>query len=94
MDLAIQITQKQSNFCMECGVCTGSCPVSRELSGFSPRQMIKRAMMDPEEGLLHSHEIWACLSCSLCSSRCPVEIDGPEMIVALRKLIAEDDHLG
>ena len=85
MDLAMQINQKQSNFCMECGVCTGSCPVSRELSGFSPRQMIKRAMMDPEEGLIHSHEIWACLSCSLCSSRCPVEIDFPEFIRSYRE---------
>ena len=42
-------------------------------------------MMDPEEGLLHSHEIWACLSCSLCSSRCPVEIDFPEFMRSYRE---------
>ena len=80
MELAMQITQKQSNFCMECGVCTGSCPVARELPGFSPRKMIKRALMDQDGSLLESHEIWSCLSCALCSSRCPVGIDFPEFI--------------
>ncbi len=85
MKLAMQITQKQHNFCMECGVCTGSCPVSRELPGFSPRQMIKRAMIDPDEGLLKSPEIWSCLTCALCSSRCPVEIDFPEFIRSQRE---------
>jgi len=82
--LATQITQKQSDFCMECGVCTGSCPVSRELPEFSPRRMIKRAMMDPDGGLLEGHEIWACLSCAVCSSRCPVGIDFPEFIRSQR----------
>ena len=85
MELAVQVSQMQSDFCMECGVCTGSCPVSRELPAFSPRQMIKRAMMDPDGGLFQSHEIWSCLSCGLCSSRCPVGIDFPEFIRSQRE---------
>ena len=89
MELATQITQIQSDFCMECGVCTGSCPVSRELPGFSPRQMIKRAMMDPDGELLQGHEIWSCLSCARCSSRCPVEIDFPEFIRSCRQKARE-----
>ena len=93
MELAIQITQKQSDFCMECGVCTGSCPVARELPGFSPRQMIKRAMVDPEDGLIKSPEIWACLSCALCSSRCPVEIDFPEFIRSKREMARKAGNL-
>jgi L-lactate dehydrogenase complex protein LldG len=32
---------------------------------------------------------YTCLTCGRCKVRCPMEIDGPEMIVALRKLIAE-----
>lgn len=63
---------------MECGVCTGSCPVSRELPSFSPRQMIKRALLESEADLLQGPEIWACLSCARCSVRCPAEIDFPE----------------
>ena len=93
MELAMQITQKQSDFCMECGVCTGSCPVARELPSFSPRQMIKRAMIDPEDGLLESREIWACLSCALCSSRCPVDIDFPEFIRSKREQARKCNNL-
>ena len=79
------LTQKQIDYCMECGLCTGSCPVSRERSTFSPRQMIKQAVLDPDTGLVKSHEIWACLSCAACSERCPVEIDFPEFISAHRE---------
>jgi len=74
----MQLTQKQIDYCMECGVCTGSCPVSRELPLFSPRQMIKRALLESEADLLQGHEVWSCLSCARCSVRCPAEIDFPE----------------
>jgi Fe-S oxidoreductase len=80
----MQLSQQQIDYCMECGVCTGSCPVAMELENFSPRQMIKRTMKAPEGEILDSPEIWACLSCSRCSDRCPVEIDFPEYIRALR----------
>jgi heterodisulfide reductase subunit D len=75
----MQLSQRQIDYCMECGVCTGSCPVSRELPEFSPRQIIKRAMRGPE-GRPRRQDVWACLSCARCSERCPVEIDFPELI--------------
>ena len=81
----MQLTQRQVDYCMECGVCTGSCPISRELPSFSPRQMIKHAMRDPKGMQLESQEIWACLSCARCSERCPVEIDFPEFIRSCRE---------
>lgn len=85
MDKTKQLTQKQFDYCMECGLCTGSCPISRELSTFSPRQIIKRAVLDPEGGLIRSREIWNCLSCASCSERCPAEIDFPEFISSHRQ---------
>ena len=78
---------------MECGVCTGSCPVSRVLPTFSPRQMIKRAMGEPDGDLSGAQEIWACLSCGRCSARCPVEIDFPEFIRSFRKKAREAGNL-
>jgi len=81
----MQLTRKQTDSCIECGECTGSCPVSRELSGFSPRQIIKRAMIEPDGSLLHGREIWACLSCAHCSERCPADIDFPEFIRSHRE---------
>ena len=85
MDKHKFLTQKQIDYCMECGLCTGSCPVSREMSTFSPRQIIKRAMLDPDGGLVRSREIWACLSCASCSGRCPADIDFPEFISSHRQ---------
>ena len=79
------LTQKQIDYCMECGMCTGSCPISREMTTFSPRQIIKRAVLDPDESLARSPEIWACLSCATCSGRCPAEINFPEFISSHRQ---------
>ena len=81
----MQLTKQQIDYCMECGVCTGSCPVSYDLPGFSPRQMIKRTLVEPDGEILKSNDIWACLSCSRCSDRCPVGIDFPEFIRTYRE---------
>ncbi len=88
----MQLTKQQIDYCMECGVCTGSCPISHELPQFSPRQMIKRTLVEVEGDILQSKDIWACLSCSRCSDRCPVGIDFPEFIRSYRqKAIAADN---
>jgi heterodisulfide reductase subunit D len=79
------LSQEQINYCMECGVCTGSCPVSRVIPTFSPRQMIKRALMDRDDTVLDGHELWACLTCARCSVRCPVQIDFPEFARTYRE---------
>ena len=82
----MQLTRKQIDYCMECSECTGSCPISREFSDFSPRQIIKRAAIEPEGSLLHGREIWACLGCAHCSERCPADIDFPEFVRFHREL--------
>lgn len=87
------LSKQQINYCMECGVCTGSCPVAMELEGFSPRQMIKRTLGRPEGDILQSKDLWACLTCSRCSDRCPVEIDFPGFIRTYRKKAIQEDNL-
>ncbi|MCF8109178.1 MAG: 4Fe-4S dicluster domain-containing protein, partial [Desulfohalobiaceae bacterium] len=76
----MHLSQAQINYCMECGVCTGSCPVSSELESFSPRQIIKRTLVEGDENFLHGHDLWACLSCGRCSDRCPVGISFHEYL--------------
>lgn len=80
MDKTKRLTQRQIDYCIACGLCTGSCPISRELPTFSPSQLIKRTVLDPDGDLAQVREIWACLSCASCSDRCPAEIDFPEFI--------------
>lgn len=89
----MNLSKEQIDFCMECGVCTGSCPISRVLPTFSPRQMIKRALMDRDETVLHGRELWACLTCARCSERCPVQIDFPEFARAYRGKARREGYL-
>jgi len=89
----MQLTEKQIDYCMECGVCTGSCPVNKVLPTFSPRQMIKKALRDPAGEPYLDPGLWACLGCSRCSTRCPVEIDFPEFVRFLRQKARDAGNL-
>ena len=89
----MKLTPKQIEYCMECGVCTGSCPVSSEISSFSPRQIIRRTTMEPDRELIQSREIWSCLGCGSCSQRCPVGIDFNEFISFHRQEARKDGNL-
>ncbi len=88
----MMLSQEQVDYCMECGVCTGSCPVSRVVPTFSPRQMIKRTLMEKPEEVARSREVWACLTCGRCSTRCPVQIDIPEFARGHRVTARNDGH--
>jgi len=76
------VTETQTYNCLDCGVCTGSCPVARVDSSFSPRLIVERSLMGLEE--VTDEGIWSCLACARCSVRCPAKIDFPEFIRLLR----------
>jgi heterodisulfide reductase subunit D len=42
--IAELVDMTQTYFCLDCGVCTGSCPVARVFPDFSPRQIIERSL--------------------------------------------------
>ncbi|OEU64284.1 MAG: hypothetical protein BA867_12910 [Desulfobacterales bacterium S5133MH16] len=81
--IADLINTTKTYYCLDCGVCTGSCPVSRVFPEFSPRQIIERSLYDLEE--LSDHTIWSCLTCAQCSVRCPADINFPEFIRLMRE---------
>lgn len=93
MEQAMKLSKEQIDYCMECGVCTGSCPISRLIPTFSPRQMIKRALMDLDETVVKGRELWACLTCARCSTRCPVQIDFPEFARIYRGRARKEGNL-
>ncbi len=76
------VEETQTYFCLDCGVCTGSCPVARVFPDFSPRQIIERSLYELEEA--SDGTIWNCLTCAQCSVRCPANIDFPEFIRRMR----------
>jgi len=76
------VNKTKAYFCLDCGVCTGSCPVSRVFPEFSPRQIIERSLYELEE--FSDDSIWNCLTCAQCSVRCPADINFPEFIRLMR----------
>jgi heterodisulfide reductase subunit C len=66
--------------CFQCGVCTGSCPVS-SITSFNPRKIAYKIV----RGIWEVDEIWYCLTCHICEARCPNCIRFAEVIMRLRE---------
>lgn len=80
--IAELVNTTKTYYCLDCGVCTGSCPVARIFPDFSPRQIIERSLYELEE--VSDRTIWNCLTCAQCSVRCPADINFPEFIRLMR----------
>ncbi len=80
--------------CLECGKCTGACPLAQADRAFSPRLLAREAI---EQGLSSAclrEGAWACLTCGLCTERCPSGIDFAGFVAALRPLLLERELPG
>ncbi len=85
MNLPEIVDHTQAFYCLDCGICTGSCPVSRTTPDFSPRLMVEKVLMEAEDNPFENISIWSCLSCGQCSSRCPAKIDYPTFVRMVRE---------
>lgn len=72
--------------CDQCGKCSSACPVSKEIEGFNPRQMIGKVALGKNDELLKGDAIWTCTTCLKCRERCPEEISPYDVILILRNL--------
>jgi heterodisulfide reductase subunit C len=77
--------------CIQCGTCSGSCPVSYAMD-FPPRELIGLFRAGDMETLLGSKAIWTCASCYACQARCPASIKITDIIYALKRT-AMDRHI-
>ncbi len=76
------------NRCIQCGTCSGSCPVSWAMD-LMPRELITRFRAGDIESILHSKTIWLCASCYACTQRCPQGIKVTEIIYSLKRLAVD-----
>jgi heterodisulfide reductase subunit C len=74
--------------CIQCGTCTGSCPVSYAMD-ISPRQLIALFRAGELETIMKSRSIWLCASCYACTTRCPAGIKITDIIYALKRTVME-----
>jgi iron-sulfur cluster protein len=87
---------RQALYCLRCGACLYECPVFAVTAGhfgdkyFTGIGAVWAAIVneDPEKAAAIAY---TCLTCGRCRQRCPMKIDVPEMIIELRKLLAESD---
>jgi heterodisulfide reductase subunit C len=70
--------------CLQCGTCTGTCPVSYAMD-LTPRQMIALFRAGHMEEVLRSRAIWLCASCYACTVRCPAGIRVTDTLYALKR---------
>jgi len=80
--IAELVDATKTYYCLDCGVCTSSCPVTRVFPDFSPRQIVERSLYELESPA--DDTIWNCLTCAQCSVRCPADINFPEFIRLIR----------
>lgn len=71
--------------CIQCGICTGSCPVASEME-YPPRKIIAMIRAGMQDEVLSSNSMWHCLSCYMCGCRCPRGVKPPELAHALESL--------
>lgn len=70
--------------CIQCGTCTGSCPVSY-LMDIPPREVMALFRAGDVETILRSRTIWVCASCYACTTRCPAGIKVTDILYALKR---------
>jgi len=78
--------------CIQCGVCTGSCPVSRKTS-LNIRRYMREAAMSDKISMHPQNELWSCTTCSTCGIRCPKGINPYEFLIDIRSLAVEGGEI-
>jgi Fe-S oxidoreductase len=59
---------------MQCGLCSGSCPLG-DVMVYPPRKLILQAASDDLNPVLSNPSLWMCIGCYMCSHRCPRQIE-------------------
>jgi heterodisulfide reductase subunit C len=71
--------------CIQCGTCSGSCPVSYFMDN-PPRKLIAMIRAGMRDEVLQSESLWLCTSCYSCTQRCPRGIACTDIMYALKRL--------
>lgn len=72
--LDLTADQRTPLSCMQCGTCSGSCPLGYAME-YPPRQAILQARAGNLDAVLNSPGLWVCVGCYTCSFRCPRAIE-------------------
>jgi Fe-S oxidoreductase len=72
--------------CIQCGRCTGGCPVSMK-TALNIRSIIYQTLIEDFIELSGMEVLWDCTNCLTCTTRCPKDIKPADVIIGLRGYI-------
>jgi len=78
--------------CIQCGKCTGGCPVARKTT-LNIRSLIYNMLVEPELDVNAHPELWDCTCCFTCVERCPKDVRPAELVIGLRGQLVESGHI-
>jgi len=70
--------------CIQCGTCSGTCPVSLYMD-FTPRRIIALVREGFRSEALSSQTIWMCASCYSCTVHCPQNVPITDLMYSLKR---------
>jgi Fe-S oxidoreductase len=78
--------------CIQCGKCTGGCPVARKTT-LNIRSMIYHMLVEPEMDVDAHPELWDCTCCFTCVERCLKDVQPAELVITLRGQLVESGRV-
>ncbi len=89
MEMEQTISEKYDLWgCIQCGKCTGGCPVSFK-TALNIRRLIYEALMGGAVNPEGKEELWDCTTCGTCVLRCPKEVEPADLIIGLRTILVD-----
>lgn len=89
LSLVIQRSGQNLLKCLQCGKCTGGCPVaSQEVGG--PRRLIASILTGARDQALKDPTWLYCVSCGTCATRCPAEINVYQVATTLCEIAEKE----
>jgi heterodisulfide reductase subunit C len=77
--------------CLQCGACSGTCPMSLYMD-YMPRRIMAMTRAGFKQDVLSSDTIWLCASCYSCAVQCPKEIKITDVMYALKQRAIEEGY--
>jgi len=71
--------------CIQCGTCSGSCPMAPFMD-HPPRRLFALAKGGDFDEVFSSNTYWLCASCYFCTVRCPRGIKITDIMYALKRM--------
>ena len=71
--------------CIQCGTCTGSCPMAPAVD-YGPRKLFAMAKGGDFQEIFDANTFWICASCYFCTVRCPRGIKITDIMYALKRM--------